>query len=89
MTTVVNKRDIVYIGRTKDGLGPWGNPFIIGPDGTRTEVWNKYLEYAIEKMETDPEFARRVKGLKGKVLVCWCAPESCHGDILARLSEDE
>ena len=25
--------------------------------------------------------------LKGKVLGCWCAPEGCHGDVLAELAD--
>jgi hypothetical protein len=24
--------------------------------------------------------------LRGKDLVCWCAPEACHGDVLLRLA---
>lgn len=25
--------------------------------------------------------------LKGKVLGCWCAPNSCHGDVLTELAD--
>jgi len=24
--------------------------------------------------------------LKGKILACWCAPEACHGHVLARIA---
>ena len=44
MTKVVNKYKHVYdvyIGRGSK----WGNPFVIGKDGTREEVINKYEEY--------------------------------------------
>ena len=29
------------------------------------------------------------KELKGKVLACWCAPEACHGDVLAKIANFE
>ena len=35
----------VYIGRGSK----WGNPFIIGRDGNRKEVIDKYREYIINK----------------------------------------
>jgi hypothetical protein len=27
-------------------------------------------------------WAERLRGLRGKLLACWCAPEACHGDVL-------
>ena len=71
----------VYIGRdcqefTDEG---WGNPFHIGPDGDRAEVLQKYREWL-----ADNEYLlNRLPALRGKVLGCWCKPESCHGDVLA------
>jgi Domain of unknown function (DUF4326) len=67
----------VYIGRPSK----WGNPFVIGKHGTRTEVIEKYRAYILSRpwlMATLPE-------LRGKNLVCWCAPEPCHGDVLLEL----
>ncbi len=82
MTNVVhckrNEYD-VYIGRP----GPFGNPFKIGPDGTREEVVEKYAEWVL----TQPELLATIKvELKDKVLGCWCAPKLCHGDILVELA---
>lgn len=57
----------------------YGNPFIIGKDGNRDEVCDKYVEYADEKF-TDKEV---IADLKGKVLVCCCKPKRCHGDYLS------
>jgi uncharacterized protein DUF4326/SLOG family YspA-like protein len=68
----------VYIGRP----GPWGNPYAIGADGTRSEVIAKYEEYLLRT----PELLARVPELHGKTLGCWCAPEPRHGDVLARLA---
>ena len=69
----------VYIGRGS----PYGNPFVIGQDGTREEVIAKY-----EKMvEAWPQLLQRVKTeLRGKILGCHCSPKPCHGDILARIA---
>ena len=69
----------VYIGRPS----PYGNPFTIGKDGTREEVLCKYIDWLHE----NPEFVARVREeLKGKDLLCWCAPAECHGHILRDLA---
>lgn len=81
-TTVVHcKREPydIYIGRP----GIWGNPFVIGRDGTRGEVVNKYREY----LETRPDLLSRLSDLRGKRLGCFCAPNQCHGDVLAELAD--
>lgn len=58
----------VYIGRGNDSI--WGNPFIIGRDGTREEVIEKFMEYLL----TRPDLVSRIGELKGKVLgVLVCA----------------
>jgi hypothetical protein len=69
----------VYIGRP----GPWGNPFVIGKDGTRDEVIQKYKEWIV----TQELLMQEVHTLKGKVLSCWCWPKKCHGDVLIELAE--
>jgi hypothetical protein len=70
----------VYIGHPSI----WGNPFIIGRDGTREEVIAKYRAWIMQQ----PELLKRVKELKGKVLGCWCAPQACHGDVLVELANE-
>jgi hypothetical protein len=72
--------DAVYIGRPSK----WGNPFVIGKDGNREQVITKFEEWILEQ----PELLAQLHELKGKDLVCWCAPEVCHGDVLARLAND-
>ena len=69
----------VYVGRPSK----WGNPFTIGRDGTREEVLAKYADWLDSMVET-----RRLNldELQGKDLVCWCAPEPCHADILLELA---
>lgn len=48
-----------------------GNPFLIGRDGTRDEVCDKFHEHFHKKL-TNPEFRAKVLALKGKRLGCWC-----------------
>lgn len=84
LTTVVHcKREVfdIYIGRPSK----WGNPFLIGKDGSREEVIEKYRQYIM----SSPELLADLHELRGKVLGCWCAPKQCHGDILARLVNEQ
>ena len=83
-TTVVHcKRSPfdVYIGRPS----AWGNPFQVGRDGTRDEVIAKYEAW----IRTQPHLLENLPLLQGKVLGCWCKPERCHGDVLARLADED
>ena len=64
-----------------DRTTKWGNPFIIGKDGTRSEVISKFKEWA----ESDEKFMDSLDELDGKVLGCWCSPEPCHGDVILEL----
>lgn len=68
----------VYVGRPSK----WGNPFIIGKDGTRLEVIGRYYKWLTEQ----PELMQALSELRGKNLVCWCAPLPCHATVLLRLA---
>lgn len=84
-----------------DRAGPWGNPFVIGINGDRQtvcevyEVWLKEwmingieIRYKIGNREYSNKWViEHLSELRGKDLVCWCAPERCHGDTLLRLVE--
>jgi hypothetical protein len=77
----------VYIGRDCSEFcnEGWGNPFHIGPDGDRAEV----LEFR-NLCESDPLMVSLIKKeLRGKVLGCWCHPQTCHGDVLAEIADKE
>lgn len=75
----------VYIGRPSK----WGNPYS-HKEGTlaefkvanRTEALEKFEKYLLEN-ET---LYNSLIELKGKTLGCWCKPNKCHGDILAKWS---
>jgi hypothetical protein len=85
MPRVLNKRhdkipaDAVYVGRPSK----WGNPFKIGRDGTREEVIEKYSTYIQSKIYNSQ---LNIEELRGRDLVCWCAPQPCHADILIELA---
>ena len=68
----------VYIGRPSK----WGNPFVIGRDGTHDDVIARYEAWLLEQ----PELLAALPELASKTLGCWCAPRACHGDVLARLA---
>ena len=78
----------VYIGRNAQyGDNRWGNPFVVGTHGTREQVIEAYEAYLLERMGQDPTLATHVRELSGKTLVCHCAPQGCHGDVLARYAD--
>lgn len=73
--------DAVYIGRPSK----FGNPFVLGPHGSREEVIDKFAEF----LHMTPELLKAVKTeLRGRSLVCWCAPKACHGDVLLRVANE-
>ena len=74
--------DAVYIGRPSK----WGNPFIVGYDGDREEVIQRYYQW----IRTQPKlFSDIAYELLGKDLVCFCAPKLCHGNVLLELANPD
>lgn len=55
----------------------YGNPFILGKDGDRDQVCEKYKDYYLPHK---PSIKKEL--LRGKVLICHCYPERCHGESL-------
>lgn len=76
---IIRMSQAVYIGRPSK----WGNPFVIGKDGTREEVIAKFEQYLFDS----PELLAAVQEeLKGRDVMCFCAPHACHGDVLVRVA---
>jgi Domain of unknown function (DUF4326) len=77
----------IYIGRGRDPRtgepGRWGNPFRIGPDGARDEVIERYRAWLWAQIKSGRIELAELAALHGKVLGCWCAPQPCHGEVLA------
>lgn len=85
----------VYVGRQGHGLdGYFGNPiqlggscFVCGQVHTnRGPLLACFETYARDRVSSDLEYRSRVSGLYGRVLGCFCAPDQCHGDVLAKLA---
>lgn len=78
----------IYIGRPGKGqTSKWGNPFVIGVDGTREEVIEKYKQYLMDSYQAGKFTREDFLALDGKILGCFCSPKPCHGDILVEAVE--
>ena len=78
----------VYVGRAcyqggwKLPKSKWANPFKVSECGSAEEACRKYRSYLLN----DPALVVSLSELCGKTLGCWCAPGSCHGDVLVELA---
>ena len=62
----------IYVGRGT----PWGNPY---------PVWHPSMrDWACEMFEAQILPTLDVETLRGKDLICWCAPLRCHADSIIR-----
>jgi hypothetical protein len=86
MTKVVNAYNSKYDVDIRRP-GQWGNPFIIGKDGNREEVIQKYEEWITNSPQAE-HLREMLPNLQDKVLGCCCKPKACHGDILVKLIEN-
>lgn len=73
----------VYIGRPSK----WGNPFshLAGKGDCQVPSREDAIECYRRWIATQPQLLEDLPELDGKVLGCWCAPKSCHGDVLLEL----
>lgn len=60
----------------------WGNPFKVGRDGDREDVVTLYAHWLVEQ----PRLMAALHELRGRDLVCCCAPKLCHADVLLELA---
>ena len=96
-TTVVHIRQVpnaMYIGRSKTKPNHFGNPFshldlahtIKVPDREASiTAFQEWLEGNSKWAHIEPDrrawILENLQSLKGKQLGCFCAPQSCHGDV--------
>lgn len=79
---------IVYVGRPSI----WANPFTCVRGGVLEELVVDSPEEAVlgfAQWIVEPEqkeLRDRLPAIAGRDLACWCAPELCHGDVLASFS---
>lgn len=73
--------DAIFVGRPSI----FGNPFVVSRTRTRTEAVELYEKYLLDK----PSLLDMVKvELQGKNLICFCAPLSCHADVLLKYANE-
>ncbi|WLT40582.1 DUF4326 domain-containing protein (plasmid) [Synechocystis sp. B12] len=87
----------IYIGRANGQLpqSPLANPFILGRDGDRLTVVEKFRHWLwpqIKQWQETGELTPLVMALKDLaiaskenrtvILTCWCRPSPCHGDVI-------
>ena len=75
----LNAPDVVRIDRKTR----WGNPYVLGRDGTRADVIEKYRAWLWGEIRAGRVALEDLAALADKRLACHCAPERCHGDVLA------
>lgn len=86
---VLNKKAVgippgaVYIGRGSI----WGNPFVMTQESDRAEVISKYKVWLKHQIQTCGYSLEQLAYLKGKDLVCFCAPKACHGNVLQKVAD--
>ena len=78
-----------YIGRGSI----FGNPFVIGKEGTREEVIRQYEQCIRDMLEDRKDcfcpFRKAVYNLpENAILGCYCKPKACHGDIIIKIWEE-
>jgi hypothetical protein len=85
MTTVANVRtyrgsmnDAVYVGRPTI----YGNPFRVNTIDSREIVIERFRLWW-HALEQTPLRRRATHELVNKVLLCWCAPQACHAQVIA------
>lgn len=76
----------VFIGRPS----PLGNPYVINKDGMRAAVIRKYRKWLDTQIaDRNPEvlealriIAQQHKDGRTVVLLCFCYPKACHGNVV-------
>lgn len=83
--------NLVYVGRPTYRGGwripgsPLFNPYAVGVQRTRAQAVTQYGQHLLQH----PEHLALLPDLRGHQLACWCAPDLCHGHLLAHLAEQD
>ncbi len=82
MPQVLNKynssltMDAIWVMRPS----PYGNPFVMGTEGDRDQVCDKFEKWAPKQ----PGYKEKLEKLRGHDLICCCHPLRCHADFWLR-----
>ncbi|PSB00487.1 DUF4326 domain-containing protein [Merismopedia glauca] len=96
-------KDVIYIGRANRyhclSESVLRNQFVIGSDGNRDEVIEKYRRWLWLQVKAGLNgqnhqvfqeiviISQLVKASAEIKLACYCVPEKCHGDVIKRCIE--
>ncbi|MDV3002444.1 MAG: hypothetical protein N5P05_004099 (plasmid) [Chroococcopsis gigantea SAG 12.99] len=91
-------KDKIYIGRSNSFYNLKAsvlmNKFVIGKDGNREEVIEKYKKWLWMEFKKGGEvyeelvrIGKKVKEGESVELVCYCVPMGCHGNVVKRCIE--
>lgn len=75
-----------YIGRAMPHMGlkasKFANPFKLQDDEPRGATIERYKAWLWEQIRAGKITLEDLLSLEGQDLVCFCAPQACHGDVL-------
>jgi hypothetical protein len=78
----------IYIGRGS----PWGNIYSHLAKSaaefrvaTRAEAVARYRQYALERLQREPDWIEPLRSQPDRDLGCFCKPQACHGDVLLEM----
>jgi len=86
------KEKFVYIGRVANSRCYFGNPFVMGRDGSRDQVCDKHIawldgtDFKDFRQKQRKWVLENLWRLKGENLGCFCAPKRCHGLYLMEIA---
>src|SRR5215472_17177995 len=87
--TIANRRNGKVQGVDVARPSVLGNPFVIGKDGSREQVIEQYRVWLRAQYRQGGEVHRALRKLAHRyiedgalTLVCWCAPKTCHAEVL-------
>lgn len=85
----------VYIGRPGRGFsGEFGNDHPIGwcahckSTHVRGAAIAAHRADTLKRFAEDANYRSRLESLRGKILVCFCKPRTCHGDTYVEILRD-
>lgn len=83
---LVSEGLVVYVGKGSQrhswSASDFANPFVKEAKSDREKMVRDYEQW----LDDQPELLRRIERgeLASRALACWCAPQPCHADVLAR-----
>ena len=81
-----NEPDAVANGAVRvDRRTRWGNPYVLGKDGSREQVVARYRVELWRRIRAGEVSLADLAALDRKPLACWCWPtRPCHAEVLSR-----